>query len=207
MTVGVTVAGVGVRLFLVNCKINAFNGKLAMEDNIHSLYEPTTWWVRFVDINGKYASQWKGPLSFPDVVRFGNDRHGRCSCKRHKGEAPFKSGCKYSLCYPIHVCRDKIYCRSKDSLYIGNGWRFTVELSYCSFCNGGWNWIFNEKCMYKECIAIDYHSHPTFVHIIVVLNCVAVIVDKDNTPRWNPPTLTEVTPEVFVHPRVVVTWL
>ena len=45
MTVGVTVAGVGVRLstrFLVNCKINAFNGKLAMEDNIHSLYEPTT---------------------------------------------------------------------------------------------------------------------------------------------------------------------
>ena len=56
--------------------------------------------------------------------------------------------------------------------------------------------MFNEKYMYMECIAIDYHSHPTFVHIIVVLNCVAVIVDKDNSPRWNPPTLTEVTPEV-----------
>ena len=31
--------------------------------------------------------------------------------------------------------------------------------------------MFNEKCMYKECIAIDFHSHPTFVHIIVPQLC------------------------------------
>jgi len=47
-----------------------------------------------------------------------------------------------------------------------------------------------------ECFAMELHlDHQWFDHGDIIEGVRALIVDKDRNPRWNPPTLAEVTPQ------------